>query len=202
MLLIQRAATLKRAANKAVLAAEILAAEYQSGHHWLVYCDSQTQLDDVLRSLAARSIDADQYHSAMIGDRATTLEHFIEKGGILAAIRCLDEGVDIPAVDHALILASSRNPREFIQRRGRVLRISEGKHFAEVHDALVVPPANDGEDYSPLLRGELTRAALFAESADNDAVRFSIRSIATDYGITLTEHPDDAIEDDEADQEE
>src|SRR5690606_28753336 len=58
----------------------------------------------------------------------------------LVAIRSLDEGVDIPQVRRAFILASSTNPRQFIQRRGRVLRRAEGKDYAEIFDFVVVPP--------------------------------------------------------------
>ena len=48
-----------------------------------------------------------------------------------------------PSVSHALILASSKNPREYIQRRGRVLRRAEGKSVAHIHDVLVLPSAVD-----------------------------------------------------------
>jgi superfamily II DNA or RNA helicase len=75
----------------------------------------------------------------MVGERASTMNYFSEHGGIMVAIRCLDEGVDIPAVNRALILASSTNSREFIQRRGRVLRAHEDKFFRQVHDCLVLP---------------------------------------------------------------
>src|SRR5207249_4255699 len=104
----------------------------------------------------------------------------------LVAVRCLDEGVDIPDADHALILASSRNPREFIQRRGRVLRTSPTKDSADVHDALVLPPAGalEPERFS-LLSSELARAAAFAEDASNMGVRFRIRRLAQEYGITI-----------------
>ena len=53
-----------------------------------------------------------------------TLERFENFGGIILAIKMLDEGVDIPSIDHALIIASDQNPRQHIQRRGRVLRKS------------------------------------------------------------------------------
>ena len=96
----------------------------------------------------------------------------------------LDEGVDIPAIDRALILASSRNPREFIQRRGRVLRVAPGKHFAEIHDAIVMPPAGEEEPEDiAILKGELARAAQFAASADNEAVKFRLRRLALERGI-------------------
>ena len=57
----------------------------------------------------------------------------------LTAIRCLDEGVDIPALQRAFILSSGTNPKEFIQRRGRVLRKAENKEFAEIYDFIVLP---------------------------------------------------------------
>lgn len=57
----------------------------------------------------------------------------------LTAIRCLDEGVDIPQLRRAFILSSGTNPKEFIQRRGRILRLSKGKEYAEIYDFITVP---------------------------------------------------------------
>lgn len=73
--------------------------------------------------------------------RKELLEQFT-KGEIkvLVAMRCLDEGVDVPATRTAYFLASSTNARQYVQRRGRVLRRSEGKEFAIVHDTVVIPP--------------------------------------------------------------
>ncbi len=85
---------------------------------------------EVVSALNAASFDTIVYHSDMEGDRDATMSWFREFGGILVSIRCLDEGVDIPDVSHALILASSQNPRQFIQRRGRVLRKAPHKHIA------------------------------------------------------------------------
>lgn len=64
---------------------------------------------DALRSSGCTDIF--EYHTAMVGDPQRTLDLFEAQGGIIVSIRCLDEGVDIPAVSHALILASSKNPR-------------------------------------------------------------------------------------------
>ena len=61
----------------------------------------------------------------------------------LVAIRCLDEGVDIPAIETAVILASSGNPRQFVQRRGRILRPYPGKQRATLFDMIVMPPELD-----------------------------------------------------------
>jgi superfamily II DNA or RNA helicase len=71
----------------------------------------------------------------------------------LIAMKCLDEGVDIPPTRVAFFLASSSNPREFIQRRGRVLRLSPGKDHAIIYDLISIPPkrfidqGRQGKDY-------------------------------------------------------
>jgi superfamily II DNA or RNA helicase len=184
LLLIQRARILKGAAQKILLARDVVARAFEDGQRWLIYCDDQRQLGAVMKTITELGLPAEEYHSSMLGHRQATLDKFAVFGGILVAIRCLDEGVDIPATDHALILASSRNPREFIQRRGRVLRTSPGKFFAEVHDALVTPLFETEEpDSVSILKGELARAVQFAESASNDAVKFQLRQLARDAGI-------------------
>jgi superfamily II DNA or RNA helicase len=86
------------------------------------------------------------------------------------AIRCLDEGVDIPSVRTAVILASSSNPRQFIQRRGRVLRRFPGKKEATIFDMIVLPPKNKEAYYESekrLVRNEFQRYLEFAELAVN-----------------------------------
>ena len=86
------------------------------------------------------------------------------------AIRCLDEGIDIPAIKTAIILASSSNPRQFIQRRGRILRPHPDKKQAVLFDTIVIPPNLDRETWEverSLLRKELMRFVTFAELADN-----------------------------------
>ena len=93
---------------------------------------------------------------------------------VLVAIRCLDEGVDIPAARTAFILASSSNPRQFVQRRGRLLRRAPGKSRADIHDLFVVPayarytPGTDEWNLArSIVRGQLRRAREFADLADN-----------------------------------
>lgn len=58
----------------------------------------------------------------------------------LMAMKCLDEGVDVPPTRVAYFLASSGNPREFVQRRGRVLRKYPGKDHAIIYDLVSIPP--------------------------------------------------------------
>jgi len=94
----------------------------------------------------------------------------------LVAIRCLDEGIDIPACRTAYMLASGRNPKQFIHRRGRILRKAEGKEFATIYDFLVKFPSSSfaADQYErQLVKAELKRVAEFAMLASNsaDAVR-------------------------------
>ena len=100
------------------------------------------------------------------------LRQQFERGELqgLIAIRCLDEGIDIPAIQTAVILASSSNPRQFIQRRGRILRPYPGKDNATLFDMIVIPPDLDRETWEVeknLLRKELNRFIEFAELAIN-----------------------------------
>src|SRR5204862_430914 len=90
-LLIRRAAILKQAAGKVDLARSIVSASFSPDDSWLVYCDSQPQLRAVLAALRSANLPADEYHTAMAGSREATMTYFRERGGILVAIRCLDE---------------------------------------------------------------------------------------------------------------
>lgn len=184
----ERAGIVKRATAKVALAVDVIRNSYEQGQRWIVYCDSQAQLSQVVEALAVTGHTAMPFHSAMAGDRTETLRWLDRRGGIVVAIRCLDEGVDIPSVTHALILASSKNPREFVQRRGRVLRTAENKTLAYVHDAIVVAPSPEpsrGEDREPdpVTLGELARAIEFAQSADNPSAASDLVAIAIDTGI-------------------
>lgn len=78
-----------------------------------------------------------------IGERMELIDLF-NKGYIeyLVAIRCLDEGINIPSIKSALILSSNDNYREFVQRRGRILRQYKGKEIAHIYDVIVLPSQN------------------------------------------------------------
>ncbi|MEU7171463.1 MULTISPECIES: DEAD/DEAH box helicase family protein [Micromonospora] len=188
MLAIARARILKRAAGKVPLAVRVLSEHYQPGQRWLVYCDGLTQLRQVRQALATVGLESLEYHTAMAGDRQATLAEMDINGGILVSVRCLDEGVDLPSVSHALILASSRNPREFIQRRGRILRRYPGKTLAFLHDAIVVPapdadrPAVGGDR---LLAGELHRVLEFAHGAANPHALTQVEALCIRYGVPI-----------------
>ena len=85
-------------------------------------------------------------------------------------MKCLDEGVDIPRAQNAIFISSTGNPRQFIQRRGRVLRTCKGKNMAHIWDLIVMPP-NITESVSSIERSlftaEVKRILNFAALADN-----------------------------------
>ena len=83
----------------------------------------------------------------------------------LLSIDCLDEGVDIPAARTGFILASSGNSREFIQRRGRLMRTFPGKELAEIYDFVAVPFGGLNTDES--FKSEIVRMQEFAQDAAN-----------------------------------
>ena len=93
---------------------------------------------------------------------------------VLTSMKCLDEGVDVPRSEFAVFCASTGNPRQFIQRRGRILRTHPDKPFAVIHD-LVVAPCMDQEDIDSynvekkLIDSELRRVRDFARLSLNFA---------------------------------
>lgn len=93
---------------------------------------------------------------------------------MLFAMKCLDEGVDVPRAEVGVFASSTGNPRQFIQRRGRLLRKHKDKQFAKIYDMIVVPdfksPIYDETYYEmekSLVRSELIRVAYFASLATN-----------------------------------
>ena len=199
-LLLKRARIIKKAENKIALALEILKQKYKRGDRWIVYCEDINQLNQVVEtlSLKAPEVDTMEYYANMDGDREATLDLFTKEGGVVVSIKCLDEGVDIPATTHAIILASSKNPREFIQRRGRVLRRSVGKHYAWIYDAIVVP---DDIEQSPstqiesLIFGELSRAIQFSTWSETTYGNTNLKLIANQYNLDVNKLSISGLED-------
>jgi superfamily II DNA or RNA helicase len=105
----------------------------------------------------------------------------------LVAIKCLDEGIDVPACETAFILASSRDPRQFIQRRGRILRRSPGKHIATIFDfvAVLAEDASDEAGHAKkLIAAELERVAEFSSLAANRHQAYeALRPTLKHYGL-------------------
>lgn len=198
-MMIERARILKKAANKVTTAIEVLRQNYKEGQKWLVYCEDKTQLQTVLTAIRSEGIDAYAYYADMPGDREDTLSYFAENGGVIVSIKCLDEGVDIPSTTHALILASSKNPREFIQRRGRILRKSTGKNLSFLYDAIVVPHESSVQEDKSLsiVVSELGRAIEFGESSISSACITDLKVLALRFGVNYNEVINEGYEEDE-----
>jgi superfamily II DNA or RNA helicase len=122
-------------------------------------------------------------------ERKQVLRRFTQRDlQVIASMRCLDEGVDVPAARTAYLLASSSNPRQFIQRRGRVLRQAPGKHMADIVDFIVVPPEEavgiQHETERRMVARELARVTEFAHLADNEAETLDIlRPLRIRFGL-------------------
>jgi len=179
-LILKRARLLKAASGKPAVAKRVLRKKFQEGQRWLVYCQDQKQMAEVRDDLERASFtNLLEYHMNMDGDSKETLAYFRRNGGILLAIKCLDEGVDIPEIDHALILASSNNPREYVQRRGRILRKAPDKYHAELIDTLVTRP-----DGTLLSVGEAKRALKFIEDSSGYFTTAKLQSLLIESGIS------------------
>lgn len=172
-LLRMRARISKRAHHKSEIARRVVSQEYKTGDRWLVYCSDVEHLLTVRDHLEDLGVDLLEYHSRNDQDHEATLDYFTTRGGILLAIKCLDEGVDIPMINRALILASSTNPREYVQRRGRVLRKSPGKHSSHLYDVIVV-----GEDGLAITPSEVVRALEFARDSRNTGPEIYLEELA------------------------
>lgn len=172
-------------------------APYVHDKHILVYCGATTILSDnqdftETSDEEIRQIDAvtdllgnklgmniAQFTSREDVQKREVLKREFAAGETmqaLVAIKCLDEGVNIPKIKTAFILASTTNPKEYIQRRGRVLRLAEGKEFAEIYDFIALPrPLDEVHSLTAeqlkreltLVKNELSRAEEFARLAIN-----------------------------------
>lgn len=124
-------------------------------------------------------------------DREEILSDFADgKLQVLTSMKCLDEGVDVPRSELAIFCSSTGNPRQFIQRRGRVLRTHPDKKMAELHDLVVVPELNPNSTSfrmeQSLLRGELMRVNNFALLSENPSFsEMELRDVMNHYGLNL-----------------
>ena len=189
---------IRGAENKIPKAVELLKSEFQMGQHWLIYCDSESMMNELANRIKkVTGINPRNYWSGMNRfERKSELDFFKRNGGVMIAIKCLDEGVDVPAISHGIVLSSSKTKREWIQRRGRLLRKSEGKDKSVIHDVLALP-SSSGEELS-FVADEVKRAQEFSESCINSiTVTYDIARICREYNINTDEAVDDKEELDE-----
>ena len=211
---IKRANLIANAENKLDILQEILNS-ITNMKQTLIYCTSNpspaipfgspTQLDKVENVLVKNNIVSTSItFRNPTKDRSMILQKLaVGHYDCITAVRCLDEGVDIPSVETAIIMASSGNPKQYIQRRGRVLRQSKktGKEKAIIYDILVKPPLPDEDsDISKrerkLVAKELLRHKEFASIALNrqDAVE-NIKAVAKMYKIDFESLDEEYIQD-------
>jgi superfamily II DNA or RNA helicase len=198
MLFIKRARVIASARGKLTALYNIIKEKYLNDEHILVYCGAATvensnykegiidqeehrQIDIVVNMLGNDlGMRVHKFTSEENAKEREQIKNAFATGDmlkVLVAIRCLDEGVNIPGIKTAFILASSTNPKEYIQRRGRVLRKAKGKHFAKIYDFITLPrnldeplPENAylNSEYS-LLKREYERMNDFAKLAENSS---------------------------------
>lgn len=141
----------------------------------LIFCAPQqiNQVQEILNSKRIPQHKFTQSESALkkknqlLSEREHLIKLF-ENGSyrVLVAIKCLDEGVDIPVADTAIIMSSTSNPREYVQRRGRILRRAPGKKYATIYD-MIVFPRHRTEQSSKISDKEAERYREFAQNAIN-----------------------------------
>ena len=168
---------------------------YETKNHILVYCGAARLLDDGSVPVGEdnrqiKVVIRELYKTFGMRVSAFTAEEDIRERTVLkdkfangdlqalVAIKCLDEGVNIPNIQTAFMLASTTNPKEYIQRRGRLLRKSDGKLYATIYDFVTLPrrldtvagktKAETASDIS-LVNNEIMRMQEFTRSADNYA---------------------------------
>jgi superfamily II DNA or RNA helicase len=155
----------------------------------IIFCEDEEQLSEVESVLKENGFSYLVYTSRMSDwQRQKALEVFRNGGTqIILAIRCLDEGLNVPECEGCIIVASSSSDREFIQRRGRILRGIKGKR-AVLNDIVVLPAETvEHEDMKvaeTLVRQELSRVKKLVEASDNEwECRNAIRRELTRYGL-------------------
>lgn len=163
--------------------------------HFVVYCgdgrlfDNNTgeeirHIQSIKRVLFNHDIKASQFTCTENMDERMVLVDAFNKGEIsaLVAIRCLDEGINIPSIKSALILSSNDDYREFVQRRGRILRTYKGKQSATIYDVVVLP----SNETPGLAKIELRRFHEYARLALNwDELAPQLDGLLDTYSLTI-----------------
>jgi len=208
MLLMKRKRIIHKASYKLEVFKDIVKKEFDKRgnlKYTFVYVpegfDSENEDDRLMMyyNKIVKDIDPSIRVSSFTGEtkgREATLDAF-ENGDIdvLSAMKCLDEGVDVPRTELAIFCSSTGNPRQFIQRRGRILRTHDDKDRATIHDLVVIPTSEQIDKGSAsykmersIVRSELRRVADFAYLAINqkDAVR-KVEDLCIQYELDLFE---------------
>lgn len=169
------ARVIKKADSKFAKLEDLLKTLGQDLHHAILYCHDTDQLEQVAEII--NQLPEKKYFGRIDGstaaqDRRDTLKNLAEGSiDVVLAMKVLDEGVDVPNARLGIILASSGNPREFIQRRGRLMRTHPDKQKATIYDFCVIAKPNVVKELTSegIQRKEATRVREFADAALNRA---------------------------------
>lgn len=185
----KRAQLVKTSENKYAALSRVLR-RIGDPDHLLVYTNPK-QISHVQELLNERGIIQHKFTYQEDDEERQRLLKDFDNGeyDALVAMRCLDEGVDVPSTRQAIFMSNSGNPMQFIQRRGRVLRKYPGKESATLYDFIVVPAKDPPSDVAKADRGillkELRRFEEFAANAKNEHhARNKIEELRMNYGIT------------------
>ena len=175
---------------------------YEQAKHLLVYVGEGAAAGAQVGSIAraadllgnVHGMRVSTYTAQTPSDERVRLQSGLATGELqaLLAMRCLDEGVDIPEARIGIMMASTQNPRQFVQRRGRILRRAHGKTVADIHDMLVVPRSmlDLADSDRTLLGAELSRAYELADAADNRNTAIQVvREAAIAAGLVDPKYP-------------
>lgn len=163
--------------------------------HFVVYCgdgrlfDNNTgeelrHIQSIKRVLTAHGFKSSQFTASENMAVRMELVDAFNKGEIsaMAAIRCLDEGINIPSIKSALILSSNDDYREFVQRRGRILRKYHNKNYANIYDVIVLP----NHDLQGWAKIEFRRFHEYARLAQNwSDIEPELQSQLTEYDLSI-----------------
>lgn len=221
-------ARLVAGANAKIDALKKVITPFKDDYYMLVYCGATTlnsyekdysatnnddlrQIETITRLLGNElGMNVSKFTASENMAERRAIKEYFETGKDLqaiVAIKCLDEGVNIPAIQKAFILASTTNPKEYIQRRGRVLRLSPqtGKRFAEIYDFITLPRGID-ETYgltkadvmaeASLARNEVKRLKEFSRLAMNPVESYKlIDEISEAYYINESNEEEGVVDD-------
>jgi superfamily II DNA or RNA helicase len=198
----KRSDIIKNAENKLIAFTELLKELKNENKikRTLVYCSPQQKdlVQNIIRDegkIIQHKFTSDEdavRKQAKFGgltEREYLLDNF-DKGlyDVLVAIKCLDEGVDVPSTKTAILMSSTGNPKEYIQRRGRVLRRHPGKNKAILYDFIVIPDLGlkgDMFEYEKkVVQSQFDRIEEFVgESLNYSEISRNLFKIRLKYGI-------------------
>lgn len=191
MLCAKRSRLLGMLENKLPTFEVVLSQNMSLKGHCLVYCpeggsnqgEEFSHLEKVSSRMSALGWRVGRFTSTENSlERDKAMDGFVDGSlDALLAMKVLDEGIDVPVCRSAFILASTRNPRQYVQRRGRILRKAHGKEIAIIHDFITLPCEESDSPYARNLRNaEAERIYDFAQYANNQA---QIMDFMNDSGI-------------------